>query len=96
MNICKHLLLAGGLVAVMSAMPSVCKADTYATNDSDNPIRCASYYFHAYGKAWEYCVTRPVHAVVSTPKLRYIFGHVSHPRTDDYWGDFDLYQRYSY
>ena len=78
------------------AAPTVAKADSYYTDDSDHPFRYAAHLFHAYGKGIEYFVTRPAHWVVSQPKARYIFGHTSHPRTDDYWGDFDLYQRYSY
>lgn len=90
------ILLAGSLVAVLASMPTVSIADTYDTDDSDHPLRYVGHVAHAYGKFYEYMITRPAHWVVSQPKARYVFGHVSHPRTDDYWGDFDLYQRYSY
>lgn len=90
------LLLAGSVVAMLALAPANGRADTYDTDDSDHPLRYLAYPVHAYGKALEYFVTRPAHWVVSQPKARYIFGHVSHPRTDDYWGDFELYQRYSY
>lgn len=87
---------AAALAAALWMVPSGAKADPYDCEDSDNPIRYFVYPIHAYGKGLEYFITRPAHWVVSRPKLRYVFGHVSHPRTDDYWGDFDLYERYSY
>lgn len=96
MKYCNVVFASAALAACVLFAPGSACADTYAVNDSDHPIRYISYPFHAYGKGWEYFVTRPIHWVVSQPKTRYIFGHVSHPRTDDYWGDFDLYQRYSY
>jgi hypothetical protein len=91
------VLLASVAVAawIMMAPGTVC-ADTYDTDDSDHPLRYVIHPIHAYGKGIEYFVTRPIHWIVSQPKARYVFGHVSYPRTEDYWGDFNLYQRYSY
>ena len=89
----------GVAFAVAGSMVVGCSgafADTYDTDDSDHPLRYVVHPIHAYGKGLEYIVTRPIHWAVSRPKLRYIFGHVSHPRHEDYCGDPDLYQRYSY
>ena len=83
-------------LAVAALWPTQSRAENYDTDQSDYPLRYLIYPIHAEGKAIEYIITRPAHWVVSQPKMRYIFGHVSNPRHDDYWGDFDLYQRYSY
>lgn len=90
------LLFAAGALALISFVPQGAKAADYDTDDTDYPLRYFIYPIHAYGKGIEYFVTRPINWVVSQPRCRYVFGNVSHPRTDDYWGDFDLYQRYSY
>lgn len=96
MKLGKVLLATIAVTACVLLLPGIACADTYDTDDSDHPLRYVSYPFHAYCKGIEYFVTRPIHWVVSQPKTRYVFGHSSNPRTDDYWGDFDLYQRYSY
>ena len=88
--------VAASLLAAVSFCPGISRADSYDTDDSDHPVKYFVYPIHAYGKGIEYFVTRPIHWVVSQPKLRYVFGHTSNPRHDDYWGDWDLYQRYSY
>jgi hypothetical protein len=91
----RTLILASSLSAIL-LIPSIGAADSYDTGESDHLFRYAAYPLHAVGKGIECFVTRPVHWFVSRPCNRYIFGHVSNPRTDDYWGDKDLYQRYSY
>jgi hypothetical protein len=90
-------LIFGGLAAgALLLCPTTTQAHSYDTDDSDHPLRYVIYPIHAVGKGLEYAVTRPIHYGVSGCKSRYIFGHVSHPSKDDYWGDWDLYQRYSY
>jgi len=76
--------------------PGLAVADSYDCDSSDHPARYAVYPIHALGKGIEIFVTRPIHWLVSQPKLRYVFGHASAPRRDDYAGDPDLYQRYQY
>ncbi len=92
----RYLTLTAVIAAAALALPNNACAESYDTDDSDNPLRLLFVPFHAYGKLLEYTVTRPAHYIISQPKCRYIFGKVSNPRTDDYWGDWDLYQRYSY
>ncbi len=82
--------------ATITLLPASVSAHSYDTDDDGHPFRYLAYPLHAIGKGLEYGLTRPIHYQVSKPKCRYIFGHVSHPKTDDYWGDYDLYQRYSY
>ncbi len=91
-----HLTLIALAAATLLAVPSVGSAESYDVDDSDNPIRYAVVPFHVFGKALEYSFTRPAHYIMSQPKCRTIFGKVSNPRTDNYWGDWDQYQRYSY
>lgn len=92
----KICALALAFGAFTWCIPSTACADSYDVDDSDHPVRYIMYPIHAVGKGVEYLVTRPIHALVSKPKLRYIFGHSSTPRRDDYWGSFDQYERYSY
>ncbi len=92
-----HILVAGMVIAASLAIsPRPALAETYDCDSSDHPARYVIYPVHAVGKAIETFVTRPIHWVVSRPKLRYIFGHTSNPKTEDYTGDFELYQRYQY
>jgi hypothetical protein len=91
-----RFLAVGLAVAAVQFAPSVCRAETYDADDTDYPLHYFWYPIHAVGKGIEYTVTRPIHWIVSQPKSRYIFGHVSNPRTDNYWGDWNQYQRQSY
>ena len=91
--------LKAAMVAVL--LLTVCRpgqvaAETYDCDSSDHPARYLVYPIHAVGKGIETFVTRPIHWLVSQPKLRYVFGHTSKPRREDYTGDFNLYQRYQY
>jgi hypothetical protein len=92
----KIFVCAVALGAITWSLPTTACADSYDVDDSDYPVRYIIYPIHAVGKGVEYLVTRPLHALVSKPKLRYIFGHSSTPRRDDYWGNYNLYERYSY
>jgi hypothetical protein len=96
MKLLKPLLVAGVCVTLVAMTPSPLKAETYDCENSDHPARYVVYPIHALGKGIETFVTRPIHWLVSRPKFRHVFGHVSNPKSDDYSGDFDLYQRYAY
>jgi len=43
-----------------------------------HPLRIAAYAFHPVGYAVEWLVTRPIHALVSQPELKKVFGHKPH------------------
>lgn len=96
MKFISRLFLSAIAAAAVLTVPSVSQAHSYESDDDGHPLRYIAYPVHAIGLGLEYAVTRPIHWGVSQCKSRYIFGHVSHPRTDDYWGDWNLYQRYSY
>lgn len=85
------------LAAVVSfGLANTAQAEDYTPMHSDHPFRIAAYPVHAVGKGLEYLVTRPTHWFVSQPKTRHIFGKVSNPKREDYFGDKDQYQRLSY
>lgn len=96
MKISHKMMLAAATAVAMSAMPTGANAESYDPNESDNPLRLFFTPFHVVGKGIEYGVTRPIHYVTSRPKLRTVFGRTSNPRTDNYWGGWDQYQRSSY
>lgn len=43
-----------------------------------HPLRIAAYVVHPVGYALEWLVTRPIHALVSQPELKNVFGHKPH------------------
>ena len=96
MKLVKITGVAFAVAAAVALSPSNASAHSYDTDDSAHPFRLLSYPFHALGRGIEHGFTRPIHHCVSQPGNRYIYGHVSHPKTEDYWGDPNLYQRYSY
>jgi hypothetical protein len=60
------------------SMP-VCASAHDAYDDSEsNPLRLAAYALHPVGFTLEWLVMRPIHFVVSQPRLEPIFGHVPH------------------
>lgn len=71
----KKTLLAAAFAISLLALPSVSQAHVYDSDDSDHPLRYVAYALHPIGVAAEYAVLRPIHWVVSRPKLACIFGH---------------------
>ncbi len=96
MKLVKITGIAFLVAAAVAISPSTASAHSYDSDDSAHPFRLLSYPFHALGRGIEYGVTRPIHNHVSRPKSRYIWGHVSHPQTENYGSDYDMYQRSSY
>jgi hypothetical protein len=43
-----------------------------------HPLRIAAYALHPVGFAVEWLLTRPIHALVSQPDLKNVFGHKPH------------------
>jgi len=62
--------------------------DAYDDSES-NPLRLAAYALYPVGFALEWLMTRPIHVVVSQPKLEPVFGHVPH---ESPFGDYEPYQ----
>ena len=96
MKLVKLTAFAFVAAAALAVSPTTASAHSYDSDDSAHPFRLLAYPFHAIGRGLEHGVTRKIHYCVSQPKNRYIYGHVSHPSKDNYWGDYDQYQRASY
>ena len=62
--------------------------DAYDDSES-NPLRLAAYALYPVGFALEWLMTRPIHVVVSQPKLEPVFAHVPH---ESPFGDYEPYQ----
>ena len=96
MKLVKMTGVALVVAAAFAVSASNASAHSYDSDDSSHPFRLLSYPLHALGRGIEYGFARPVHNYVSQPCNRYIWGHVSHPATEDYAADYDRYQRNSY
>ena len=73
--------------AVLLLAPVAFAGDRYDDFEDTHPLRIVAYPVHAVGSLLEWLVARPLHALVSQPKLAPIFGHDSHPL------DFDAHHR---
>ena len=74
----KRLLLAVGLAMVVLAVPVTGRAHDAYDDSQSHPLLLASYAIAPIGFALEWLVMRPIHFVVSQPRLERIFGHVPH------------------
>ncbi|GEM_PF-499286 len=66
------LLLA---VAFCAFAPQARAHDYRRGTSTDHPLRIVAYIVHPVGMALEYVVMRPIHYVVSQPKLDVLCGH---------------------
>ncbi len=67
------------VAAVLLLAPVAVVGDNYDDFEDTHPLRIVSYPVHAVGYLLERLVARPLHAIVSQPKLEPIFGHDKHP-----------------
>ena len=84
----RHLIsfaLASALV--LAAIPA--RAHDAYDDSQSHPLLLASYPLHAAGFAIEWLVTRPIHFVVSHPRLERVFGHTPH---ESPFGGYQPYQ----
>ena len=65
--------------AVLFLAPMAAAGDRYDTFEDTHPLRIVSYPVHAVGYLLEQLVARPLHALVSQPKIEPIVGHDKHP-----------------
>ena len=68
--------LALACVLVFAAAPA--RAHDAYDDSQSNPLLLVSYVIHPVGFALEWLVTRPIHFVVSSPRLERVFGHTPH------------------
>ena len=85
----KRLLLALGLAMLVLAVPVTGRAHDAYDDSQSHPLLLASYAVAPVGFALEWLITRPIHFVVSQPRLEPIFGHVPH---ESPFGRYDAYE----
>lgn len=84
----RHLIsIALGSALLFSAIPAQAH-DAYDDSQS-HPLLLASYALAPVGFAVEWLVTRPIHFVVSHPRLERVFGHTPH---ENPFGGYQPYQ----
>jgi len=71
------------------SMPVGASAHDAYDDSQSHPLQLAAYALHPVGFALEWLVMRPIHFVVSQPKLDPVFGHVPH---ESPFGDYEPYQ----
>ena len=71
------------------SMPVGASAHDAYDDSQSHPLQLAAYALHPVGFALEWLVMRPIHFVVSQPKLEPVFGHVPH---ESPFGDYEPYQ----
>ena len=73
-----RLLLMLALATVLIGTPSSARAHDAYDDSESHPLRIVAYALHPVGWALEWIAMRPLHFVVSNPRLEHIFGHVPH------------------
>lgn len=74
----RRLLLGLTLAVWMVGMPATTNAHDAYDDSQAHPLRLAAYAVHPVGFALEWLVTRPIHFLVSQPRLERVFGHTPH------------------
>lgn len=78
------LVVVGGLLG----MPAIGRTHDAYDDSQSHPLRLAAYALNPVGYAAEWLVMRPIHFLVSQPKLERIFGHTPH---ESPFGDYQPY-----
>lgn len=73
-----RLLSTLALAGMLIGMPASVRAHDAYDDSESHPLRIAAYALHPVGWALEWIAFRPLHFVVSQPRLEPIFGHVPH------------------
>jgi len=66
------------LLLVLVSLPVRAEAHDAYDDSQSHPLRIVAYVLHPVGYALEWLAMRPIHFVVSEPKLEPVFGHVPH------------------
>jgi hypothetical protein len=85
----KRFVLTAAVASVL-ALGGVARAHDAYDDSESYPLRLAAYALHPVGWAAEWLVMRPIHFVVSQPRLEPIFGHVPH---ESPFGDYRAYKQ---
>jgi hypothetical protein len=73
----------------MSGVAGTALAHDAYDDSQAHPLRLVAYAAHPVGFAAEWLITRPIHFVVSNPRLERIFGHTPH---ESPFGDYRAYE----
>ena len=71
-------LFALALAVTLLGAPSAARAHDAYDDSESHPLRIVAYGLHPVGWALEWIAMRPLHFVVSNPRLEPIFGHIPH------------------
>ena len=85
----KHLLMAMAVAAGLVMVPATGRAHDAYDDTQSHPLRLIAYAVNPIGYGIEWLVMRPIHFVVSQPKLERMFGHTPHETP---FGDYEAYQ----
>ena len=85
----KHLLMAVVVAAGLVMVPATGRAHDAYDDTQSHPLRLIAYAVNPIGYGIEWLVMRPIHFVVSQPKLERMFGHTPHETP---FGDYEAYQ----
>ena len=77
------------VIALLLTMPVGAMAHDAYDDSESHPLRIVAYVVHPIGYAVEWLVMRPIHFVVSQPKLERVFGHVPH---ESPFGEYGAYE----
>jgi hypothetical protein len=77
------------MLLLLVAMPVGASAHDAYDDSESHPLRLAAYALNPVGYALEWLVMRPIHFVVSQPRLEPVFGHVPH---ENPFGNYEPYQ----
>ncbi len=72
------LLTALAVATVLATMPATARAHDAYDDSESHPLRVAAYALHPVGWGLEWLAFRPLHFLVSNPRVEHIFGHVAH------------------
>jgi len=73
-----RLMLTLGLAAALLGAPAAARAHDAYDDSESHPLRLAAYALYPAGFALEWLLMRPLHFIVSNPRLERISGHVPH------------------
>jgi hypothetical protein len=66
------------LLLAVALRPAPATAHDAYDDSESHPLRLVAYAINPVGFALEWLVMRPIHFVVSQPKLERVFGHAPH------------------
>jgi hypothetical protein len=81
--------LIGALVIALALTAVPARAHDAYDDSQAHPLQLITYAVHPIGFALEWLVTRPIHFLVSQPKLEPVFGHEPHTYP---FGEYEPYE----